>query len=52
MEGGGGHTLQLHSLGTGDKDPLNTPQFSEFFLFGAGRGHKSVLSSATRLQDI
>ena len=32
--GGGGHTLQLVSLGTGDKYPLNTPQFSEFFAWG------------------
>ena len=31
--------------------PPPLPQISEF-LFGTGRGHKSVLSSATRLQEI
>ena len=41
MEGvGGGLTLQFH-----------TPIFRDF-MFGAGLGHKSDLSSATRLQDI
>ena len=51
MEDGGGHTLQFHSLGTGDKCPPSHPNFPSF-LFRAGRGHKSVLSSATRLQEI
>ena len=44
----GGHTLQLHSLG------ISAPTHPKFliFLFWIGRGHKSVLSSATRLQDL
>ena len=52
---GGGHTLQFHSIGTGDKCPPPPPKTHPNFLsvlFGAGRGHKSVLSSATRLQKI
>ena len=50
----GGHTLQPHSLGTGDMcpPPPHPPKISEFFLFGTGRGHKSVLFSATRLEEI
>ena len=38
---GGGHTLQPHSLGTGGKYPQTHPKFPSF-LFGTGRGHKSV----------
>ena len=43
----GGYTLQPHSLG------ISAPTHPKYpiFLFGIGRGHKSVLSSATRLQD-
>ena len=34
MGGGGGHTLQPHNLGTGDKGPSpNIPQFSKFFVW-------------------
>ena len=50
--GGGGHTPQRHSLGTANKcPPPYPPQISEI-LFGIGRGHKNVLSSVTRLQEI
>ena len=50
--GGRGHTLQPNSLGTGDNcpPPTHTPNFRGFL--GTGRGHKSVLISATRLQEI
>ena len=52
--GGGGHTLQPHSLETGDKCPPPTPPPSPNFRdwFGTGRGHKIVLSSATGLHEI
>ena len=45
-DGSGGHTIQPHNLGTGDKCP--TPNFRA--LFGTERGHSSVLSS--RVIDI
>ena len=46
----GGHTLQPHSLGTGDKYPHPTPNFR--VLLGTGRGHKSVLSSDQTTGDL
>ena len=50
-------STRLHGICNGsikgmeDKCP-HPPQISEFFLFGTGRGHKSVLSSATGIQEI
>ena len=40
--GGGGHTLQPHSLGTGDERPPPPQHTQNFpsFLFGTGRGQK------------
>ena len=49
MEGGGGHILHPHSLGTGISAPP-TPNFR--VLFGSGRGHKSVLSQIPRFTSL
>ena len=53
MEAGGTHSSPTAlGLGISAPPPPNTFQISEFFLFGTGRGHNSVLSTATRLQEI
>ena len=49
--GGGAHTPAPQPLDWGKgAPPQHTPNF--LFWFYTGRGHKSVLSSATRLQEI
>ena len=48
---GVGHTLQPHSLGTGDRCP-HPPTPNLQVLFGTGRGHKNDLCSPTRLQQV
>ena len=43
MEGGGGHTLQSHSLGTGDKCSLPSPHISEFFVWDSEGAQKCFI---------